>query len=312
MGTDVHTGCWLMRRSGWSAWDIPDLAGRLAIVTGGNRGLGYEMVRALAGAGASVILAGRSAQRGRAAVDRIGRTPGSVSFLPLDLADLASVRAFVSDFVRRHERLDLLINNAGVMNPPERQETADGFELQFGTNHLGHFALTRGLLPVLSAADSARVVTLSSFVQEHNTLDLEDVNWERRGYSGHRAYGASKIANMLFTLELQRRLELAGDSTIAVASHPGWSDTGLLDTSPFLRLVTPIVAMNPTRGALPTLYAAVSSDVVAGGYYGPTGFRGWRGPPGPVEPALVATDREAARRLWVISEDLVGGEVVVP
>ena len=232
----------------------------------------------------------------------------TVELMRLDLADLGSVGAFAAAFADRFDRLDLLINNAGVMMPRQREETVDGFELQFGTNHLGHFALTLLLLPLLVGTGGSRVVTVSSSAQNFGRLALDDLQWTERSFDRMASYGASKIANMLFTLELQRRLTEAAAPTIAAACHPGWTGTNLQRTSPLIRLLNPLVGMQPWQGALPTLYAAVSPDVVPGGYYGPDGLGTMRGYPAPNTPAAASTDADAAKRLWTLSETLVGLE----
>lgn len=296
-----------MSRQRWNTTDIQDQTGRVAIVTGGNSGIGFEAAKALAKEGATVIVASRSQARGEQAVAAIRQAvPGAtVELMLLDLADLGSVSAFADAFTDRFDRLDLLINNAGVMMPPERQETVDGFELQIGTNHLGHFALTLRLLELLVATEGSRVVNVSSSAQNFGKIDLDDLQWQTRPFDRMGSYGASKIANMLFTLELQRRLEEAGASTLATACHPGWTSTNLQKTSPLFRWLNPLFGMKPWQGALPTLYAAVSPDAVGGGYYGPDGIGTMRGYPAANKPAAISTDAEAARRLWQLSEQLV-------
>lgn len=296
-----------MPKKRWTTANISDQTGRVAIVTGGNSGIGYETAKALAAAGATVVVASRSEERGQAAVERIRQAlnGGSVEFMRLDLADLDSVAAFAEAFKARFGRLDLLINNAGVMNPPERRETKDGFELQFGTNHLGHFALTLRLMAELDATPDSRVVNVSSSAQNFGQLDLDDPQWTERPFNGMRSYSASKIANMLFTLELQRRLSATGRSTITTAAHPGWTATNLQDETPLFRILNPIVAMKPWQGALPTLYASVAEAAEPGGYYGPDGIGTVRGYPTKNTPAKQSTDVELAGRLWALSEDLV-------
>ncbi len=297
-----------MTKKRWTAADIDDQTGRVAIVTGANSGIGYEAAKALAHHGATAVVASRSQGRGEKAVASIREAaPGAtVELLLLDLADLGSVRDFAAAFVDRFDRLDLLINNAGVMMPPERQETADGFELQIGTNHLGHFALTVSLLELLVATEGSRVVNVSSSAQNMGKFDVADLQWTQRSFDRMGSYGASKIANMLFTLELQRRFEEAGANSLAVACHPGWTATNLQKTSPMFRLLNPLFGMQPWQGALPTLYAAVSPDAVGGGYYGPDGIANMRGYPASNKPATASTDVETARRLWELSEQLVG------
>ena len=297
-----------MTKTRWTSDRIGDQTGRVAIVTGGNSGIGYETAKALAAKGATVVVASRSKTRGDQAVAfiREAASGARVELMLLDLANLDSVREFAAEFVEKYDRLDLLINNAGVMMPPERQETADGFELQLGTNHLGHFALTALLLELLVATEGSRVVNVSSSAQNFGELDLDDLQWQQRPFHRMKSYGASKIANMLFTLELQRRFEEAGASSIAAACHPGWTSTNLQKTSPLIRFLNPLFGMEPWQGALPTLYAAVSPDATGGGYYGPDGMANWRGYPTPNKPATASTDAAAARRLWQLSEQLIG------
>ncbi len=297
-----------MAKKRWTTADIGDQTGRVAIVTGANSGIGFEAAKALAIKGATVIVASRSEERGSRAVAAIREAApdATVELMRLDLATLDSVGGFVGLFTDRFDRLDLLVNNAGVMMPPQRQETADGFELQFGTNHLGHFALTVRLLPLLVQTEGSRVINVSSSAQNFGDLDLDDLQWTERSFHRMRSYGASKIANMLFTLELQRRLKEVGASTVAAACHPGWTGTNLQKTSPILRWLNPLFGMKPWQGALPTLYAAVSADVVGGGYYGPDGLGTMRGYPAPNKPAPVSTDARAAKRLWELSESLAG------
>lgn len=300
-----------MAKQRWTNSDIGDQSGRVAIVTGGNSGIGYEAARGLAKAGATVVIASRSEERGAKAVADIREEQANadVELMILDLASLDSVREFATAFEHRFGRLDLLINNAGVMMPAERQETVDGFELQFGTNHLGHFALTLRLMGLLTATPGSRVVNVSSSAQNFAGFDLEDLQWTERPFSRMASYAASKTANMLFTLELQRRLDEAGADTIVTACHPGWTATNLQRTSGLFRFLNPLFGMQPWQGALPTLYAAVSNEAAPGGYYGPDGIGTMRGYPAPNKPAEASMDAAAARRLWEVSEQLVGLEM---
>lgn len=297
-----------MGKQRWTSRDIPEQSGRVVLVTGGNSGIGYAAAEALAEKGATVVIACRSEKRGANAVGRLvaDHPEARVEMLMLDLADLSSVRAFADRFVERHDRLDLLINNAGVMMPPERRETKDGFELQIGTNHLGHFALTMRLLPMLAEQTGSRVVNVSSSAQNAGGLDLDDLQWEKRRYSRMRSYGASKIANMLFTLELQARLDDAEVDVMSTACHPGWTATNLQRDTPVARLLNPLFGMEPWQGALPTLYAAVSPAAKPAGYYGPDGLGTVRGYPTENRPASASLDPDAARRLWSMSERLTG------
>ncbi len=245
----------------WTAENIPDLTGKIAIVTGANSGIGYEAARALARKGAAVILACRNMDKGEAAVREIVQeSPDAKAvLLPLDLSDLASVQRFAGEFTGQYDRLDMLINNAGIMMPPFGK-SADGFELQFGTNHLGHFALTGLLLDLVLRTPRARIVTVSSEGHRFTKMDFANLNGEMN-YDRQRAYAQSKLANLLFTYALQRRFEEAGVDTLAAAAHPGWTATNLQVHYPMARLFNPLIAQKPEMGALPTLYAACASDV---------------------------------------------------
>ncbi|HRI51630.1 MAG TPA: oxidoreductase, partial [Pseudomonadota bacterium] len=257
--------------SAWNFDSIPDQSGRIAIVTGANTGIGYETARALARKGAWVILACRDLAKASAAAARIQaeQPSGNVQAQPLDLSDLESVARFAERFAAEHDRLDLLINNAGVMVPPKSQ-TKQGFELQLGTNHLGHFALTAHLLPLLRRTPGARVVVVSSGAHHMGHIDFADLNFEGRGYSPWRAYAQSKLANLLFALELQRRLRAAGAAVLVTAAHPGWTATDLQRTAGAARFFNPYFAMKPADGALPTLRAATDPAASAGEYFGPS------------------------------------------
>ncbi|MFD5268761.1 oxidoreductase [Streptomyces sp. NPDC058335] len=297
--------------SGWSTRDIPDQGGRTAVVTGANGGLGYVTARELARKGARVVLACRSETRGREAVTRItGEVPGAdVEVRRLDLGGLASVR----EFAQPYDRLDLLVNNAGVMAMPYGT-TADGFETQFGVNHLGHFALTGLLIPALLAAPRARVVTVSSMAHLLGTIDPGDLNSERR-YRRWTAYGRSKTANLLFTHELARRLEASGAEVIAAAAHPGYAATGLQTAGPraegrgtaerLMAAGNRVFAQSAEAGALPALYAATAPDVRPDSFTGPS-LAMWRGVPAPSWRAPWTLDDRAGRRLWTESERLTG------
>jgi NAD(P)-dependent dehydrogenase (short-subunit alcohol dehydrogenase family) len=279
---------------------IPDMTGRRVIVTGANSGIGRAAAHALAGAGAHVILAVRDTDKGRAAAATM---PGETEVRRLDLASLASVREFAAG---SEPNIDLLINNAGVMVPPLTR-TADGFELQFGTNHLGHFALTNLLLEHVTG----RVVTVSSGAHRFGSIDFDDLNWERKPYKAWRAYGQSKLANLLFTSELQRRLTAAGSPVLATAAHPGYAATNLQfhSGSRVLDLLSMVgnrvLAQDDKAGALPTLYAAVA-DIPGNSFAGPGGFQEMRGAPKLVGRTSAAKDGDVARRLWEVSEELTG------
>lgn len=291
----------------WTSEDIPDQNGRIVIVTGANTGIGYETAKALARKGARVTLACRSREKGEDAAARImAESPsGGAVYARLDLADLESVRAFTEAFIGSNERLDLLINNAGVMVPPE-SKTAQGFELQFGVNHLAHFALTQHLLDLLRATQGARVVNVSSIAHKQGAMDFEDLNFTDRKYRPWQAYGQSKLANLLFTFELQRRLEDERTSVIAVAAHPGWTGTDLQRHSGLAGFLNPFLAMPTPQGALPTLRAATDPEVKGGEYYGPHGMMEMRGYPVRVGTTEAAKRIDDAAKLWQISEELTG------
>jgi NAD(P)-dependent dehydrogenase (short-subunit alcohol dehydrogenase family) len=296
----------------WTEAQIPDLGGRTAIVTGANTGLGLETARALAEKGATVVLAVRNLEKGRAAIDRITarRRGARVSLQSLDLTSLASVRRAASEIGAAHPRIDLLVNNAGVMYTPESR-TADGFELQLGTNHLAHFALTGLLLPRLLEVRGSRVVSVSSIGHRiRSEIDLDDLAFEKKGYSRVAAYGRSKLANLLFTYELQRRLAGAEAETSALAAHPGISATELLRNSPailrFLELPLRPLAQSAAMGALPTLRAATDPAAAGGEYYGPGGFAEAWGHPVRVSSSARSHDPDLQRRLWKASEELTG------
>jgi NAD(P)-dependent dehydrogenase (short-subunit alcohol dehydrogenase family) len=298
----------------WTAADIPDQTGRTAIITGANTGLGYETAVALAGQGARVVLAVRNLDKGKQAATRIAEAHrgATVELQELDLTSLASIRAAAEQLRADHDRIDLLINNAGVMWTP-KSTTADGFELQFGTNHLGHFALTGLLLDRLLPVPGSRVVTVSSIGHRlRAAIHFDDLQWER-SYNRVSAYGQSKLANLLFTYELQRRLAPRG-TTAALAAHPGGSRTELTRNVP--RLVAAVNAVleplyqGADRGALPTLRAATDPGVHGGQYYGPGGIGELRGYPKVVPSSDQSHDVKLQRRLWEVSEDLTG--VVYP
>jgi NAD(P)-dependent dehydrogenase (short-subunit alcohol dehydrogenase family) len=296
----------------WTAEQIPDQAGRTAVVTGANSGLGLAAARALARAGADVVLACRDTEKGDAAAGsiRADAPTAKVAVEALDLASLASVRAFAERFRAEREGLDLLINNAGVMAPP-RRETADGFELQLGTNHLGHFALTGLLLDRLQGREDARVVTVSSTAHKVGRIDFDDLQRQRR-YFRWSAYGQSKLANVLFARELDRRLRAAGSSVKSLAAHPGYSATNLQSAAPpaldrvVMAVTNRLLAQSAEMGALPELYAATRPNLDGGLFIGPDGFEEQRGHPKVVRPVKAGRDAATAERLWSVSEELTG------
>ena len=301
------------RKTGhWSEADVPDQTGRVAIVTGANSGLGYETARVLAQHGAAVVMACRNADRAGAAADKIRalNPKGNVVVMTLDLSDLKSVHAFVEAFKAEHDHLDLLVNNAGIMVPPLGR-TAQGFETQFGVNHLAHFALTAQLLGLLENTPGARVVNVSSVAHRFGQLDFGDLNWRNRKYAAMPAYGQSKLANLLFTYELQRRLTGSGKDVLVAAAHPGWASTGLQGQAGGSQLANRLFAQPQAMGALPTLYAATSPDAVGGAYYGPSGLLELGGTPERVPSNARSHDEQDARRLWTVSEELTGVELRV-
>jgi NAD(P)-dependent dehydrogenase (short-subunit alcohol dehydrogenase family) len=302
--------------AGWTAADIPDQTDRRAVVTGANSGLGLATARELTRAGACVVLACRDLDKGRRAVEEIGRAVAEpcVHLEQLDLADLSSVRDFAERLTYSHDRIDVLVNNAGIMAPP-RRETADGFESQFGTNHLGHFALTGRLLGLLSAGRvgaGSRVVTLSSIMHRIGWLRMDDLQMRRR-YVNWLAYGQSKLANLMFAVELSRRAAAAGSPLVSLAAHPGYSATNLQFAGPAtawerwgLGMMNKTVAQTADEGALPTLYAATASGLAGGSFVGPDGFMEMRGHPRVTRGARRAYDASAAQALWDRSEELTG------
>jgi NAD(P)-dependent dehydrogenase (short-subunit alcohol dehydrogenase family) len=296
----------------WTAQDIPDQDARLAVVTGANSGLGLVTAHELARHGAHVVLACRNTDKGEEAARTIAADApdARVDVRALDLGSLESVRSFADALGSEHDALDLLINNAGVMAPP-RRTTADGFELQFGTNHLGHFALTGLLTGVLEKGRDSRVVTLSSGAHRIGKIDFDDLQRERR-YSRWRAYGQSKLSNLMFALELDRRLRAAGSPVLSLAAHPGYAATNLQSAAAplldrlLMKVGNLVIAQSAEMGALPTLYAATAPDVEGGMFIGPDGVGEQRGHPTPVGPSQAATDADVAAKLWTVSEELTG------
>ena len=299
-------------RDKWAAQDVPDQTGRVAVITGSNTGIGYHTAEILAGHGALVVLAVRDLEKGNAAAKRIRSVSpqARIEVQELDLSSLASVREAAEAVGTAHPRIDLLINNAGVMYTP-KQHTVDGFELQFGVNHLGHFALTGLLLPRMMRVKRSRVVTVSSMAHRiMAAIHFDDLQWEH-GYNRIAAYGQSKLANLMFTYELQRRLAAKRRSTIAVAAHPGTANTELTrHLPPFLRpadrLLMPLVVQSAEMGALPTLRAATDPEVTGGQYYGPSGIGEQRGYPKLVDASKHAHEVELQQRLWAVSQELTG------
>jgi NAD(P)-dependent dehydrogenase (short-subunit alcohol dehydrogenase family) len=293
----------------WTDADVPDQTGRVAIVTGSNSGLGFDTARILAAHGAKVVMAVRDTEKGLAAATRIkAASPrADVTVQALDLGSLDSVRAAAAELKSTYPRIDLLINNAGVMYVAKRQLTTDGFEMQFGTNHLGHFALTGLLLENLLDVPGSRVTTVSSIGHRIIAkIHFDDLQWER-SYNRVAAYGQSKLANLMFTYDLQRRLAAKGAATIAVAAHPGLSDTELMRHVPgFLRPLISLFAQPAAMGALPTLRAATDPTVQGGQYYGPDGLGETSGHPKVVASSKQSHDQDIQGRLWSVSEELTG------
>lgn len=305
----------------WNETDIPDLSGKRILVTGGASGIGFEAARALAEHGASVIVADRNEVAGAALPARIreARADADVTFRMLDLSSLAAVRAFAATLLEDGAPIDVLINNAGIQPISERRTSADGFELTFGIGHLGHFLLTGLLLPLLQAAPGPRVVTVSSMVHGQGRIDWDDLQIEH-GYSSQRAYNQTKLANLLFARELQRRIDAAGAAIRSIAVHPGVARTAIGANrkqlgryhiadhvvSLVLSFVMPWLGQPAAQGALPTMFAAAAPDAQGGGFYGPDGFGEMKGAPAPARIKPAGQDMAAAARLWQVSEQLTG------
>ena len=302
----------------WTTADIPPQRGRRVVITGATGGIGYETALALAGAGADVVLTGRNPAKGRAALDALRAIhPGAaVRYADLDLASLASVTAFANRLSGDSDALDLLVSNAGVMTPPTRHTTSDGFELQFGTNYLGHFALTAHLMPLLLKGRQPRVVSVSSGAHRlQAAIHFDDLQWERR-YKPWQAYAQSKLAMLMFALELQRRSDASGWGLVSNAAHPGYARTGLQSAGPGMgrssptlaqrigKLIEPLISQSAADGALPTLFAATSPQAKPAGYYGPRDLMELKGPVSEAKIGDEARDNAVAARLWQVSEGL--------
>jgi len=299
----------------WNVNDIPNQSGRTILITGANSGLGYETTLALAGKQAQIVMACRNQEKGQQARAKILQLvpDAKIELMSLDLESLAAIRDFAAAFKAKHTRLDLLINNAGVMAPP-RRETKDGFESQIGTNHLGHFALTGLLLDLLITTPGSRIVTVSSVAHRTGRIKFDDLQ-RKQSYSRYGAYGQSKLANLLFAFELQRKLEAAGSKTLSLAAHPGYSDTNLQSNTAtatkssleglFYNIGNSIMAQSSAMGVLPQLHAATAPEVKGGQFYGP-GFMGLRGYPKLEVANAPAYDKAVAARLWQVSSQLTG------
>lgn len=300
------------RTKNWTTAQIPLRNNGLALITGSTEGIGYEDALALSSAGWRVIIMGRNAQKGAESIAKIHQInpKAKVSFEKIDLADLSSIKAFASGMILKGHAIDLLINNAGIMTPPKRLETADGFELQFGTNHIGHFALTAQLLPLLCKSPGARVVTVSSLANLEGVINFDDLQ-STSSYNPMKAYSQSKLANLMFALELQRQSEKRDWGIMSIAAHPGISRTNLLITGAgrwsvagMMRTLLPFLFQPPAQGALPTLYAATSPDAKGGAYYGPNKMGEVRGFPSIAKIPTQAKDINIAAKLWEVSQAL--------
>jgi NAD(P)-dependent dehydrogenase (short-subunit alcohol dehydrogenase family) len=301
-----------MKKENWSTTNIPDLTGKVIIVTGGNSGLGYESVKAFAEKGADVILTSRSVEKGEAAKKAIGKVKGNIIVLPLDLMDFSSIRSFTEKFQQKYKRLDVLLNNAGIMTTPYFL-TKDGLEAQMGTNHFGHFALTGLLFGLIKNTPKSRIVNVSSMAHKQGKMDFSNLLFENgKGYSPIKSYGRSKLANLLFTYELQRKMEASGIKSIAVAAHPGVSSTNLfqyLEEKMIFKIFKPLMSpfiQEQAMGALPQIRASVDENVKGGDYYGPDGFNEMKGFPVLVKSNATSHNLEDAKKLWEVSEKITG------
>lgn len=296
-----------MSKSNWNADNIPDLTGRVVLITGASSGIGKEAARVIAGKGGRVIIAARNMEKANRAADDIrGRFANTdVSVRQLDLSDLQSVSTFADTFSRDFDRLDVLINNAGIMMCPYAK-TKDGFEIQMGTNHLGHFALTGHLLPLLKHTGNARIVNLASIAHKGGDLDFSDLNWETRPYKTMKAYGDSKLANLYFTYRLAGKLGSGGDAPLVTAAHPGWTATELQRHSGIAGFLNNFFAQGVDMGTLPTLRAAFDEQAHQGDYFGPVNFFEMRGYPVKTKSNAKSHDSNAAQQLWDMSEKMTG------
>ena len=294
-----------MAKVTWTPEQMPTLEGKTILVTGANSGLGLESTRLLASRGAEVIMACRNQAKGQQALDLIKKEfpSANLTLMSLDLADQQSVKEFAEDFKRRYTKLDILMNNAGLMAPP-LSRTKDGFEMQFGTNHLGHFALTGLLLDLLEKADAPRIVTVSSMAHKWGNIYFNNLNADK-GYHRWRFYGQSKLANLMFTRELHRRLSARGSRIKAIAVHPGYSDTNLQSDTIFSGF-NRFFAQPQEMGCYPSVYAATSDTARSGEYYGPNGFMEMAGYPAPAHVRKLARNQDVAKELWQVSEKLTG------
>ena len=296
-----------MAKSNWTTNNIPDQKGRVVIITGATSGLGKEAARVLAGKDARVILAVRNLSKGESVADEIRKEfpESDVSVRDLDLSSLTSIKSFAEGILKDHERLDILINNAGIMMCPFSR-TEDGFEIQMGTNHLGHFALTGLLIPLMNKTKRSRMVATSSAAHRFGNIDFTDFNWETRKYNPSRAYGDSKLANLYFTYELAGKLGTHKDAPLVTAAHPGWTRTELQRHAGGLRFLNNFFSQGPEMGVLPTLRAAIDPEAKPGDYFGPSGLYEMQGYPVKVKSSKRSHDKEAATQLWDLSEKMTG------
>jgi len=296
-----------MSKLNWNTQNIPDQKGRVVIITGATSGLGKEAARVLAGKNSIVIMAVRNVNKGETIAGEIRREfqNSDMSVRDLDLTSLASIKSFAEGILKDYERLDILINNAGIMMCPY-SKTKDGFEIQMGTNHLGHFALTGYLMPLLKKTKGSRIVVTSSTGHRFGNIDFTDLNWENRKYNPSRAYGDSKLANLYFTYELASKLGTNADAPKVTVAHPGWTRTELQRHAGGLRFLNNFFSQGPDMGVLPTLRAAIDPEAESGDYFGPSRFFEMHGYPVKVKSNERSHDKEAARQLWDLSENLTG------
>ena len=301
----------MIKNNKWTAENIPDQKGKIAIVTGSSSGIGYEAAKVLANKNEKVVIAVRNLEKGEKAKTKIvnQNSNADVVVMKIDLSDLASIKSFVEEYRQKFDKLDLLINNAGVMIPPY-SKTKDGFELQMGTNHFGHFALTLQLLDLISSTPSSRIVNVASNAHKYGNINFDDLNWNKRKYNAIRAYGDSKIANLYFTQELAKRIVVSENNVLVTAAHPGWTATDLQRHSNVLEFINKFFAMKQEQGALPTLRAAIDEDAKNGDYFGPDGWQERKGYPVKVEPNKLAKDETLAKKLWDVSEKLTGIKLI--
>jgi len=295
-----------MKKTHWTPKDMPPQGGRTILITGANSGIGFESAKELSRKGAEVIMAVRNLEKGEEARRELKAIDpeAKIVLMVLDLSDLESVKSFADAFKKRYSKLDVLLNNAGVMVPPYTK-TKDGFELQFGVNHLGHFALTAQIFEVLKNTPGSRIVNVSSMAHKRGKINFDDLQWEK-SYNKMKAYGQSKLANLLFTYELSRRAEAAGIPVKVVAAHPGVSQTNLMRYIGALKFLMNLMSQSSAKGALPLLYASVSPDIETADYVGPDGWMELKGNPVKVDSNEASHDKESAKKLWEVSESLTG------